>query len=459
MPSRRVLLLLALAGPAALVVAAFALRTGGGTSFNDLTREWSSAWKMIGDHFWLGVGPGNYGRYYPQYMAADAPTFARQPDSFVLEVWATLGLLALLGLGVALVSFFRRTLRLVPVAGEQPDGDQRTRWEFYEGAMVGLVIAFLLRAMPAGLNAIVPEAVDAVVRAVVWFAVFALIQGIRWSGATRVLACTAGVAALLLHLAISGGFFVPGLSQPLFILAALALNGLPEQPNTIGRQFLGRVVPLALTTAAALMFAMQIYFPVTAASADDQSALISGQKYLDMRSRVMRPGEELRPADKVIAAIIHELRQAKDADSANSRYWADLADWYGMLYEVTSDDKWRMLGIQYALGAQDRDPLGEAGYLAESRLHQIGAAHASDFQMRQEEAARAKDPLLRLLHYRKYDAQLHYRLAVVLIGSGSTADGKVHAADALKLDKAAPTPQRRLTDAQRQQAERFAANP
>ncbi|HEX5269405.1 MAG TPA: hypothetical protein VFW33_02910, partial [Gemmataceae bacterium] len=378
----------------------------------------------------------------------------------------TLGLFALLALGLALVSFFRRILTVVPEAWQHPpDEDGGTRWEFYEGAMAGLVIGFFLRALPAGPETIVAEAVDAGVRAVVWFAVFALIQDIRWTGATRVLACTAGVAALLLHLAVSGGFFVPGLAQPLFLLAALALNGLPERPIAVGRHFVGRVVPLALATGATLMFALQLFFPMTSAVTDDRSALIAGQKFLDVRSGVTLSGrdEKLRPPVPVLAGIIGQVEDAIVSDPGNARYWADAADWYGTLLEFPLGEKnwaeYRRRGVQDALVAQQRDPLGEAGYLAESRLYQIAAARAPALDQRMDAVSRAPGPLLKLLETRKYDARLHYRLAVLLMGGGDLDAGRNRAALALQLDEVTPTPERKLTDAQREQARRFVGGP
>jgi O-Antigen ligase len=460
------LLFLALAGSGALLVLAFVLRPSGGHGLDDLTREWSAAWTMIRDHFWLGVGPGNYGRVYPQYMDPTAPTFARQPDSFILEVWATLGLPALLALGVALVNFFRRTLSVVPGQGQgTEDEGSVTRWEFYEGGMIGLVIGFLLRALPAGPDAIKHETVDAVVRAIVWFAVFALIQGIRWSGATRVLACTAGVAALLLHLAVSGGFFVPGVAQPLLILAALALNGLPEKPVPVGHQIAGRVVPLALATAAALLCALQLFQPLTNAQSDNRTALAMGQKFLDVKSGVTRTladgkTERLKPPDEVLPLVITFLEKSVQSDPGNASYWVNLADWYGTLYEENpKNDDYRLRGLKYALAAQQRDPFGQGGYLAESRLHQLGAAHAPTLEIRRQEVADSPAPLLKIVESRKYDAQLHYRLAVVFFGAGQPGAGKEHATRALKLDEAAPTLERRLTDPQRQQAKRFLGGP
>jgi O-antigen ligase len=462
-PSRRLLLLLALAGPAALLVLAFVLQQRGGSGLDDLRREWSAAWAMIRDHPWLGVGPGNYGRMYPRYMAIDAPAFARQPSCFVLEVWATMGLPALAALALALINFFRRTLTRVPTA-QTENQDQGTRWEFYEGGMVGLIVGFVLRALPLGPEAITAEAVAAVVRAVVWFAVFALIHGIRWGGATRVLACTAGVAALLLHLAVSGGFFVPGVALPLVILAALALNGLPERPVPVGRQFAGRVLPLAFATAAALMCLLQLVQPLVSAAASARTARSAGQKYLDLRSGVSRTLEEgkeerLRNRGEVLKHIVQQFEGAVQDDPANARYWVDLANWYGTFYEWNGDEEMRQRGLKYALAAQQRDRFGEAGYYAEFRLHQLAAGRASTLDGRLRMLDEAVKPLFRLVPLRRFDAQLHYRLAAALAGVGDREAATRYAQYALEYDAAAPTDERRLTEPQRKQVRRFLEAP
>jgi hypothetical protein len=465
-PSRRLLLLLAFAGPAALLVLAFALRPSGGQELNDLTREWSAAWAMIRSHVWLGVGAGNYGRFYPQFMAPTAPTFATQPDNFVLEVWATLGLGAVLGLGVALVHFFRRTLAAVPgEAQEAKDEGQGIGWEFYEGGMLGLLVGFVLRALPAGPDAVVAEAVAAGVRVVVWFGAFSLLHGIRWGGATRVLACAAGVAALLLHLAVAGGISVPGVTQPLWLLAALALNALPEEPLPVGRQLVGRVLPLALATAAALLCALQVVQPVTAGASSNRAALAAGQKFLDVRSGVTATqpeGKSERVRRDALLYIITQLEEAVQSDPGNARYWVDLANWYGTLYEavVPTNEEYRRRGFEFARAAQEkRDPLGVEGYLAESRLHQLGAGRAPSLELRSQAAQLAPEPLLKIIEARPNDAQLHYHLAVALFVAEQPALGTVHARRALELDLPGLAPERRLTDAQRRQAERFVKHP
>jgi hypothetical protein len=416
---------------------------------------------MIRDHFWLGVGPGNYVRYYPRYMAPTAPEVARQPDGFVLEVWATLGLPALLGLGVALVTFFRRALSLVPGPSPVEDEGQETRWEFYEGGLIGLLIGFVFRALPLPAEAIPAEAVSAGVRAVIWFAAFALIHGIRWSGATRVLACTAGVAALLLHLGVAGGISVPGVAQPLWIMAALALNGLREQPLPIGRQLLGRVLPLALAAAVALLCALQLFLPVTAGAAADRTALAMGQKYIDVGSGVSQSlpdgkAERIANPGRALMLIVGQLEEAVSADPGDARYWADLANWYGTLAETTRNEEYRQRGLKYARKAQELDPQGEAGYLVESRLDLIAARRAPSPQGRSQALLDAPTPLRAIVRSHPYDARLNYRLAVTLAQAGRHDESKTYAARALDLDRLAVSPQRRLTDPQREQARRLA---
>jgi O-antigen ligase len=483
-PSPRMLLALALAGAVGLLLLAFLLRQGRGDALADLSREWSAAAAMIRDHFWLGVGPGNYGRHYPQYMAETAPAYARQPDNFALEVWATLGLPAFLALGVALVAFFRRTLSFVPrplslVPGleqvtkdeEQRSGDEEpvTRWEFYEGGMLGLLAGFLLRALLVSPDTIVAEAVAAGTRAIVWFAVFALIEGIRWSGATRVLACTAGVAALLLHLAVAGGFSVPGVAQPLWIMAALALNGLPEQPLPFGRQYLGRVLPLALACAAALFFILQLFQPLTAAANSDRSALATGQTYLDLRSGVSPARDDgktvhLANPGEVLKKIASELFSTVKEDPGNARHYVDAANWYGTLYDAypTNRDNsgvnfYLREALGYARDAQKLDPRGVDGYLAEERILLSVAQRDPDPRARDDARGKMPQPLQKILKDRPNDPQLHYRLAVAFLWADQSLRGKDEAAVALKLDDPNRPPPRRLSEAQRRLAELIAS--
>ncbi len=185
-----------------------------------------------------------------------------------------------------------------------------------------------------------------------------------------------------------------------------------------------------------------------------------GQRYLDTRSGVseLLPDEKPVPRVKVLTEVIGRLEDAVTADPADARLWTDLANWYSILYETTSppNDNYRKWALQFTQTAQTKDPLGEDGYLAESRLHELAATRVAKPADRGQEQRSIPRPLLIISEKRPNEAQLHYRAAVALMEAKQPALGKIHAARALELDAAAPPTERPLSNAQRQQAERFA---
>jgi hypothetical protein len=206
---------------------------------------------------------------------------------------------------------------------------------------------------------------------------------------------------------------------------------------------------------------------VTAGAPNNRAALAAGQKYLDVRSgvrAVQLDGKPERLSREALPYIITQLEDAVQADPLNARYWADLANWYGTLYETvvpTSEEyeKYRARGFRYAQVAQERDPLGVEGYLAETRLHLFAAGRAPTLALRSQAARLAPQPLLKIIEHWPNDAQLHYRLAVAYFAAEEPGLGKRHADRALALDLPDLAPERRLTDAQRRQAEHFTTRP
>src|SRR5262249_38178204 len=115
---------------------------------------WRATAKMIGDHPWLGVGSGNFGGYYPRYMAETAGEKVKDPHNFVLELWATGGVFVLLAVLIALGAFFLSVRRGI-AAYDQAESSARPqaatasmgRWEYFAGGVIGLLLAFVLRLM------------------------------------------------------------------------------------------------------------------------------------------------------------------------------------------------------------------------------------------------------------------------------------------------------------------------
>src|SRR5205823_2454635 len=104
---------------------------------------WRATAKMIADHPWLGVGSGNFGGYYPRYMAETAGEKIKDPHNFVLELWATGGVFVLLAVLTALGAFFVYVVRLLASGASQgsdtlrpaPEAGQDPRWEYYVGGV------------------------------------------------------------------------------------------------------------------------------------------------------------------------------------------------------------------------------------------------------------------------------------------------------------------------------------
>jgi hypothetical protein len=466
LPPRRLLFLFGL-GLLGLLILAFALRPQSEQVFTTLLDQWGADWALVRSHFWLGVGPGLFGRYYPCYMSAVAPEEAWQAANFALEVWASGGVLALLGLAVAVLVFFYRVLyprgeprragdvnpQRISGGRDANEGGEGIGWEYYEGATVGLLVGFVLRGMWLPAHDLLGEAVMAGGRAVLWFGAFALLRGIRWSPAVRTLACAAGVAAQLLHLSVAGGISVPGVAEPLWIMMALALNGLPEAPVRWGRQWGSRLVPLPLAIAAALLAYLQIFKPVTTAAFLRRDALALAQRYLDLTGGVTTEGGtgKVKEPGKVLVQIVRQLKEAVQVDPGNARLWVDLANWYGVVYEKypTLTDCLQS-GLKCARIAQTVDSLGKSGYLAEASLHLIAARRSLLPDERAQSAQIVSLPLSKIIATHPHDARLHAQLAVALVGANASL-ARVHATRALALDQLAPTPVRRLTDRQRKQ--------
>jgi len=72
---------------------------------------WQGAAQMIADHWFTGVGGENFATYYRHYVDAAAPEVVADPHCFVLALWSQWGLLALIGLVVAMLGICFRLTR------------------------------------------------------------------------------------------------------------------------------------------------------------------------------------------------------------------------------------------------------------------------------------------------------------------------------------------------------------
>ncbi len=458
---------------------------------------WQATWHMILDHPWLGVGPGNFGRLYPKYMLPTAFEKVSDPHNWLLEIWVTCGGLALVALLTALGAFFWRMadggwqMADWPKTDSHPSSSSNPPsairhppspipWEFYLGGMAGLVMGFLARATGLSPDEMVMEATLAGGRSLLWFLSFAVLNSLSWSGPSRALALAAGIAALLFNSSVSGGISFPSLAQPLWVLAALALNALPGggawergsvERGALSRSHaltLSRYLPLVVLAALWLVYVVFFFAPVSTSA-----------EYLNLARRHYGPYFQLRKEAEDLAAgqtpasqreilhrtnaflranILKPLAAARRADPQDSIPLLELATWQGEQAKLNpGTEEFLHQALNSASLAQELDPENKEGYLAEYRLH---------LQMAQQSKTKAKlayglaaKALEALVERDPTEARWRYLLAEALFQTGDPVKGRLQAERAWQADQLARAPSRQLSPAQREQVRQWLTPP
>jgi O-antigen ligase len=194
---------------------------------------WQATMRMIADHPWLGVGPGNFQAAYTRYKLPQAIEEVAEPHNFLLEIGATAGTPAALVLLLGLGGYAWRLLRTRPPSG---DSTEPTSPACQPGAstwaLVGGASGFPL-AMVGGLLASVSSALLGLSIALL-LAVVILLLLRRWVDNGWLAPRLLGVAlvVLLVNLLAAGGIGFPGVSGTLWLLIALGLNATESGADT-----------------------------------------------------------------------------------------------------------------------------------------------------------------------------------------------------------------------------------
>jgi O-antigen ligase len=460
------------------------------------TGYWAATWDMILAHPFLGVGPGNFGRHYPRYMLPTASEKVLDPHNFLLELWATMGLPALLVLLATLALLFRAIwkegtwdraqeatglrasaearsskLEVQKLKVELPTPASSIRWEFYLGGMAGLMLGFLARIYDQTGEGILTEGALAGGRSVVWFAALAVFDLVPWSGRSFRVALATGLLALLLNLLVSGGIGQPSVAQPMWAVAALAAmrfpgHALTEAPSSWVR----RVWPLPVLGGAALAYMILVYFPVTSSQGLMAQARLHYGETGDLPgwSNRIAPGlsEELTraataehklqlllAAERYLQAnILKPLQEAARADPGAAAPHVELAAWYQELWKLnarSTDPATRAL--EELRSAERLDPDGKDAYFQEYRLHEALANTNTDKAA--AEYGRAATALEALVERDPTEARLRYQLSEVLFKAKDSVKGRAQARQALELDELSTAPERKLTSEERERIE------
>lgn len=433
---------------------------------------WSSTWEMIKEHP-LGVGAGNFANEYPRYMKPGAYETIKDPHNFALEMWATAGVAALVGILIALGGFFWKSLLSVRASEAarndnqekvEVEGTEKPRWEFYLWGSIGLLLAYVLqrtglspldlvRSLMETDDDVFMENFSSLVRALIWFAVFGLFAGIRWPSRLMSMALTVGIMALLINLCVSGGINAPSLALPLWVAIGLALAGLdlPTWKNNADSWFL-QVAPLPLALGLFVAYVIYPFDPVTRGMGWARESTLAAHRLTeDQRSRI----PSIRDGKKYLAErVALPLRGAVKEDPGNARWHVQMCNWYSEVFIAYGADQERgkpfLIGAeQAAKEAQRLDPHGSEAhktmYQLQLRFAQIDRTPKS----RSRWLVNAADAMRLLIKRDPTDPWNYYGLARILMESGNYTEAREAGETALYFDSLVSRPPRQLGDWQR----------
>jgi tetratricopeptide (TPR) repeat protein len=443
---------------------------------------WTASWQMIKDHPWLGVGPGQFGRFYPRYMEETAFEKITNPHNFALEMWATCGLFALAALGAALIAFFWRARSAWLQSGTIPTNDETAttvRWEFYLGGMAGLFLGFVLWTYDLTGDNLADQMIyggfKAGIRSLFWFGSFALFENIPWPGPTRVLALLAGFAALLLNLLVSDGISLPSVAQPLWIVAALTLNTFAEPLAEIKpRNWLAIMAPIPILGAVCLAYFQFLFDPTLSCSESLRKARLLYPYYWAKLDELgdQRPVTDQRKVRDEITRLLAAITKSLDVAASGelrqrhkpfrAEPLVELAQWYGEEWKYHTTAPLRGPGStvqgQFLINIRNKaarcaqeaielDPEGLDGYRIKYQLNLTFAKGSETETKRFYELA--SEALTALVRRDPTEAGNHFQWAEVLFQLGNQPAGKKETEEALRLDRLSADPARKLRDSQR----------
>ncbi len=223
---------------------------------------WQATSRLVADHVWLGVGPGNFRQHYLKYKLPEASEEIADPHNLFFDVAATGGVISLIGLvmligwmlfarGAGKRSALEDANSEPPVRASRSIRAETPRPSLWVAGL-GPLLGF------AGLLGLNGEWDDRpLVLTGIWFAVAWMwrlpLQRDPCVGRDSTRPCFAAFVALTIHLLGAGGIAMPAVSQ--LWLALMACSRSNETVPAIGSRR-PPTTPLARAALACLMLAV-----------------------------------------------------------------------------------------------------------------------------------------------------------------------------------------------------------
>ena len=192
---------------------------------------WVATWPMVQDHFWLGVGPGQFRWQYLFYKLPEASEEIADPHNLFFDVAANGGMVAFAGLiSLILITPFRAIMKNRTKSDEVETATVETPFDPFTRILVGITVAawfwLLLFGVEDRLLVVLP-----LVLLVAWWLRRNAGSSREGESIFRIAAMAAWVT-LLIHLLGAGGIGMPAISLLLLTLVALLDAPRGEEPRS-----------------------------------------------------------------------------------------------------------------------------------------------------------------------------------------------------------------------------------
>jgi hypothetical protein len=426
--------------------------------------------------FWWGVGPGNFAGPYVRHKLPEASEEILDPHNLFLEVWATAGFLAVTALVGALACGFwnlfgppspalasaeldrssrrklRRRQRMIDRDASEPPGEDE------QDDLPPNRIGWLIAASGAGWAVVILlgrlnlfEA-DLLSR---W-----LILGASWLAAVLLgaplwrrvhlpaLAVGCGALAVVINLLAMGGIGIPTVALLLWSMLALGLNLRDDRRCSHIFEYDNRMPAVGM--AAGWSALLGTFFGVVVPFWKSESDMTQAEAAI----RHIPPNHQ-----GAETAYLDAIRN----DGYSARPWVNLASLYWIRWKErggkVEDPVWRQIPIVYDWATTPpRNPQAwtlhaEKARMIQNLLNEVGAKldpiESVKYRGKIVEATR------RAARLYPTSAELHAKLAEASAGIHMFQDAATEAAEALRLDRITPHPDKKLPESERRRLEKL----
>ena len=193
---------------------------------------WIASTAMLAEHPVFGVGPGNFRQHYLVYKLPESSEEIQDPHNFVLDLWSSGGVIALLPWLGILSLIARELFRVTHSSEDDPSPKESKQQSAMPGSSVedsssGTLLGAGLVLLGLFLYSVLRDreiAWELLAFAVAIPTICRILPSRRFSDRTLKSACWWGIVAMSIHLLGAGGIEMPGIVSIFLILLAIAVR-------------------------------------------------------------------------------------------------------------------------------------------------------------------------------------------------------------------------------------------